>query len=111
MQQMEVTPAHGGSGDLQDDISVFDDSGFGSIDYCIRQYSMTIPLARKEDSGPHTDFDLLLSLPYQSLHCFIRIAYSFVVGYILLEVLFLVADDLFDQVGCLRCHDAVLFDV
>ncbi len=36
MQQMKVTPAHSGPGNLQDDISIFEDSGLGNIHYCIR---------------------------------------------------------------------------
>lgn len=81
VQQVEVTPADCGAGDLQDHISVFENLRFRNLDH----------------------FHLLLALPNQRLHCLALVSYALgiVVGDVLLDILLVMADNLFGRVGCL----------
>lgn len=80
VQQVQVAAAERAAGDFEDDVAGLDELGAGGFD----------------------DLDLVLGLPHQRLHGVGLVTGRFVVGHVLLrDGAAVVADGLFDLVGCL----------
>lgn len=107
MEKVEITTADGATGDLENNIAVFDNDWLGDLNYSWSVFGFHVIVVLSKYSL--TDFDAVLALPTQRLHFLGRVTVFATVltrvGDILNRGSRAIANQLLNLVCCLRqCH-------